>query len=75
VTTISKNNLNKIQKISNRSVVNFLNKGPHERVTGAVENVNWYFYFDEPKFVQSQIRQWQLWGKPKFVRKMDRIIG
>lgn len=73
---ISKNGLEKIQKISNNSVIDFINKGAHKKVVGAGENVNWYFYFDQPKFVQSQVRpwQWQWWRNPKFVGKMEKII-
>lgn len=76
VGSISQSGIENIQEISNNSLIDFINTGPHQRVAGATENVNWYFYFDEPKFAQSQVRQWQWqwWQKPKFVDKMNKAL-
>ncbi len=71
---LSQEDLKEIREISNNSVVDFINEGPHKKVSGAIENINWYFYFDQPKFVQSQLFQWQFWKTPKFVGKMNSII-
>ena len=74
--SISPKGLNVIQKISENSVVDYLNNGPHKIVSMAIENVNWYFYFEQPKFVETQVRQWQWqwWRKPKFVGEMNNAL-
>lgn len=69
---ISPAGLSEIREIAEHSLVDYINDGPPERVAKAVENVNWYFYLDEPIFVQSQLRASQ--GAPKFARKMDEVL-
>lgn len=69
---ISEAGLNEMRDISKNSLVDYINDGPPERVAKAVENVNWYFYFDEPIFVQSQLRASE--GAPKFARKMNEAL-
>ena len=69
---LSQGALKEIEDISTHSVADYLRKGPYKQVNQAIENVNWYFYFDNPLFVQSQLRQWR--RAPKFVREMDRVL-
>ncbi|MGB1206068.1 MAG: hypothetical protein ACPG5B_10495 [Chitinophagales bacterium] len=76
VGTISQKGLDKIEAISKNSVVDYLSSGPHELVSMAVENVNWYFYFEHPKFVETQLRawQWKWWQTPKFIGKTNHVL-
>lgn len=83
IRVLSKNELEKIEKISNHSLVDFINAGPHELVGGLTRIIHWYFYFDQPKFIKTQKRPLysarsfkDLMSRrnPKFVRKMNRIL-
>jgi hypothetical protein len=72
VGSISDEGIQKLEKTANKHVQDFLSDGAGERIATATENINWYFYFNEPVFVQSQTRPWT--RNPKFARKLDRVI-
>jgi hypothetical protein len=72
VGSISEDGMEKLEKTTRKHVQAFLSEGSHERVNQAIENINWYFYFDDPIFVQSQERQWK--RNPKFARKIEKVI-
>lgn len=65
----------KIESISNNSVIDYLNDGPIATEHDTYEWTYWYFYFDEPKYVESQSRRSKVfpWQTPKFVRRMNKV--
>lgn len=69
---ISKEGLERMQRISKHSLMKYLRKVDKEASDNPLEEIEWYFYFDEPIYAKSQNRQFA--RNPKFVRKMDKTL-
>lgn len=71
---LSPDDLDRIHKISESKVKDYINDGPHKKHNRALENCKWYFHFEENLFAETQKRQWIWWTTPSFVKKIDHII-
>lgn len=69
--TISSIGIEQIESIANKSLVDYLNEGPHEFVNGAMKNTYWYFYGQHPRFAETQSRVLKKGNTPAFVNEIE----
>lgn len=73
---INQNDLKEMERLSKTSVVDYINSGTKTESANALEDVMWYFYFDNPVFTETQLQKWQWkwWKTPSFIKKIDHIL-